>query len=127
VTCGLPSAPAMCAWAFSQQKEKRRPIHRGRHNHPDTRDANVIVNYVAVKHDITRELQLENKRANRRRWKRSAGWPAASPNDFNNLLTALKGYTHLSLQHMKPDDPLYHDLTQIAESRDGRPCWSASC
>jgi CheY-like chemotaxis protein len=33
--------------------------------------------------------------------------------DFNNLLTALKGYTHLSLQHMQPDDPLYHDVTQI--------------
>jgi PAS domain S-box-containing protein len=76
-------------------------------------DANVIVNYVAVKHDITRELQLEEQTRQSQKMEAVGRLAGGIAHDFNNLLTALKGYTHLSLQRMKPDDPLYHDLTQI--------------
>jgi PAS domain S-box-containing protein len=76
-------------------------------------DANVTVNYVAVKHDITRDLQLEERTRQSQKMEAVGRLAGGIAHDFNNLLTALKGYTHLSLQHMKPDDPLYHDLTQI--------------
>jgi two-component system cell cycle sensor histidine kinase/response regulator CckA len=77
-------------------------------------DANVTVNYVAVKHDITRDLQLEERTRQSQKMEAIGRLAGGIAHDFNNLLTALKGYTHLSLQHMKPDDPLYHDLTQIS-------------
>jgi two-component system cell cycle sensor histidine kinase/response regulator CckA len=80
---------------------------------PIRNDANVIVNYVAVKHDITRELQLEEQTRQSQKMEAIGRLAGGIAHDFNNLLTALKGYTHLSLQHVKPDDPLYHDLTQI--------------
>ena len=76
-------------------------------------EADAIVNYVAVKHDITRELQLEERTRQSQKMEAIGRLAGGIAHDFNNLLTALKGYTHLSLQHMKPDDPLYHDLTQI--------------
>jgi len=78
-------------------------------------EGNAVVNYVAVKHDITRDLQLEEQTRQSQKMEAIGRLAGGIAHDFNNLLTALKGYTHLSLQHMKPDDPLYHDLTQIGE------------
>ncbi len=81
---------------------------------PIRNDASVIVNYVAVKHDITRELQIEERTHQSQKLEAVGRLAGGISHDFNNLLTALKGYTHLSLQHMDPDDPLYHDLSQIS-------------
>jgi len=33
--------------------------------------------------------------------------------DFNNLLTAITGYSDLSLRNLEPQDPLFGNLTQI--------------
>lgn len=38
--------------------------------------------------------------------------------DFNNLLTAITGYSRLILDDLKPSDPLYHDVEEIANAGD---------
>jgi len=36
--------------------------------------------------------------------------------DFNNILSAIIGYAHISLMKMKPDDPVRHNIDQILAS-----------
>jgi CheY-like chemotaxis protein len=38
--------------------------------------------------------------------------------DFNNILTAISGYSHLTLMKMASDDPFRHNLQAILESAD---------
>ncbi len=38
--------------------------------------------------------------------------------DFNNILSAIMGYTELSLTRIKTDDPLHRNLTQVMKSAD---------
>jgi two-component system cell cycle sensor histidine kinase/response regulator CckA len=36
--------------------------------------------------------------------------------DFNNLLTTIRGYTDLTLQHLKEEDPIFRNLKQIRKA-----------
>ena len=57
-------------------------------------------------YDLTAHKQLEEQLVSRRRWKRSAGSPAAIAHDFNNLLTVIVGHAELLLEQLPRDDPM---------------------
>lgn len=77
-----------------------------------------IVNYIAVKQDITHQTQLEAQFRQAQKMEsvgRSAGGVA---HDFNNLLTAITGYSDLALRRLNQSDPLRKNLEEIRKAAD---------
>lgn len=72
-----------------------------------------IVNYVAVKRDVTRELNLERELAESQKLEAIGRLAGGLAHDFNNMLTVILGNTNLALEEVDPESPLYHDLDEI--------------
>lgn len=71
-----------------------------------------IVNYVAVKRDVTRELQLEEQLIQAQKMEAVGRLAGGIAHDFNNILTVIMGNNELALAALGPDDPLYKDIEQ---------------
>jgi two-component system cell cycle sensor histidine kinase/response regulator CckA len=71
------------------------------------RDARgVVVNYAAVKRDVTRELLLEEQYYRAQKMEAVGRLTAGIAHDFNNILTAIDGFAELVSLALAPDDPL---------------------
>ncbi|MBM3889598.1 MAG: PAS domain S-box protein, partial [Verrucomicrobia bacterium] len=77
-----------------------------------------IVNYVAVKRDITREVQLEAQVRQAQKMEAVGRLAGGVAHDFNNLLMAISGYSELALRRLPADDPLRASLEQIKAAGD---------
>ncbi|MFQ5578073.1 MAG: PAS domain S-box protein, partial [Anaerolineae bacterium] len=70
------------------------------------RDENgAVVNYVAVKRDVTRELQLEEQYRQAQKMEAIGRLTGGIAHDFNNLLTAINGFAELIQSQQPPDSP----------------------
>ncbi|RME69430.1 MAG: PAS domain S-box protein, partial [Chloroflexi bacterium] len=83
---------------------------------PVRSEAGEIVGYVAVKRDITHELQLEEQFHQAQKMEALGRLTGGVAHDFNNLLTAINGFAELMKLRVKPDDPLYPMLNNILKS-----------
>lgn len=72
-----------------------------------------VVNYVAVKRDVTRELNLEHELAKSQRLEAIGRLAGGLAHDFNNMLTVILGNTNLALEEVDTESPLYLDLEEI--------------
>jgi len=72
-----------------------------------------IVNYVAVSRDVTRELQLEEQLRQAQKMDAVGQLAGGVAHDFNNMLTAIMGYTGLALELLPPDHQVYSDIQGI--------------
>jgi PAS domain S-box-containing protein len=78
------------------------------------RDASgVIVNFVAAKRDITREIQLEDQLRHSQKMEAIGALAGGIAHDFNNMLMVILGYGKMALSQLPQDDPIYHDLREI--------------
>jgi len=75
-----------------------------------------IVNYVAVKRDVTRELQLEEQYYQAQKMEAVGQLTAGIAHDFNNLLTAINGFAELMQLQLPPEDPLQELVGQLLSS-----------
>ena len=75
--------------------------------------AGKIVNYVAVKRDITRELELERQYQQAQRMESIGRLAGGVAHDFNNLLTVINGYATLIMNDLHKNDPIYADTKEI--------------
>jgi len=85
--------------------------------------AGAIINYVAVKHDVSERKRLEREREQLQRQfhqaqkmeavGRLAGGVA---HDFNNMLSVILGHAELAMSDVPPSDPLHADLAEIARA-----------
>jgi PAS domain S-box-containing protein len=64
-----------------------------------------VVNYVAVKRDVTRELQLEEQYHQSQKMEAIGLLAGGVAHDFNNLLTAINGFAELMQLKLAPDSP----------------------
>ena len=80
-----------------------------------------IASYVAVKRDVTRELELQAEYLQSQKMESVGRLAAGVAHDFNNLLTIINGSAELATYTLAPDDPAMEDLRQIlaAGSRAG--------
>jgi two-component system cell cycle sensor histidine kinase/response regulator CckA len=80
-----------------------------------------IASYVAVKRDVTRELELQAQFLQSQKMESVGRLAAGVAHDFNNLLTIINGSAELAASTLAPDDPAMEDLRQIlaAGSRAG--------
>ncbi|MBE7470085.1 MAG: response regulator [Anaerolineales bacterium] len=81
------------------------------------RDENgVIVNYVGVKHDVTREQQLEEQYRQAQKMEAVGRLTAGIAHDFNNILTVINGFSALIKTEIPPDSSLHESLDKIIDS-----------
>lgn len=72
-----------------------------------------IVNYVAVKQDITGHLQLEAQYQQAQKMESVGRLAGGVAHDYNNFLSVIISYAELALVKMKAGDPFYNNLKQI--------------
>jgi len=75
-----------------------------------------IVNYVAVRRDITKQLLLETQLQQAQRMESVGRLAGGVAHDFNNMLTAIMGYTNLAMSKLDPSHPIRPFLEQIQEA-----------
>jgi PAS domain S-box-containing protein len=72
-----------------------------------------ISSFVAVKRDVTREIELEAQYLQAQKMESVGRLAAGVAHDFNNLLTIINGSAELAAHTIAADDPVGEDLRQI--------------
>ena len=72
-----------------------------------------IVNYVAVKRDITEHLRLAAQFQQAQKMEAVGLLAGGVAHDYNNMLSVILGYTELALNKVDPAQPLHADLEEI--------------
>jgi len=81
------------------------------------RDINgTIINFVAVKKDITEETRLERQLHQAQKMEAIGTLAGGIAHDFNNILAAILGYTELSLREVKEGARLHRNLEQVLQA-----------
>ncbi|MBN1543158.1 PAS domain S-box protein [candidate division KSB1 bacterium] len=75
-----------------------------------------IINFVAVKRDVTHEVDLEKQFIQSQKMEAIGRLAGGVAHDFNNLLTVINGYCELMLSQVDARDPLHSNIEQINKS-----------
>ena len=75
-----------------------------------------IVSYVAVKRDVTRELELEEQYRQSQKMEAIGSLAGGIAHDFNNILTGLNGFVELLQMQLLPNSPHQELVTKILRS-----------
>ncbi|MBM4329590.1 MAG: PAS domain S-box protein, partial [Deltaproteobacteria bacterium] len=75
-----------------------------------------IVNFVAVKRDVTEHLELSRQLFQAQKMEAIGTLAGGVAHDFNNLLTVVMGYSELLLSEKDERDPSYEDLRKISDA-----------
>lgn len=76
-----------------------------------------IVNYVAVKRDITNEMAIEKKMRQTQKLQAIGNLAGGIAHDFNNLLMGMSVYTELAINELPPDSHIREYLTQVRQEQ----------
>jgi len=85
---------------------------------PVRNEQGAIVNYVHLKHDVTRQLQLEDQLRQSQKMDAIGQLAGGVAHDFNNLLTAIMSYSSLALEALPSNHPIYSDLQGIQKTTE---------
>ena len=77
-----------------------------------------VTNYIAIKRDITHELELEEQYRQTQKIDSIGRLAGGVAHDFNNILAVICGHTDLALMQLSPDAPLRSNLECIQESAE---------
>jgi len=75
-----------------------------------------IISYVAVKRDVTHEIDLQKQVYHAEKMDAIGRLAGGVAHDFNNLLTIINGYSELMIKSIMPSDPLYGHVQQIIKA-----------
>ncbi len=72
-----------------------------------------IVNYVAVKHDITDQLRIAEQLLQAQKMESVGRLAGGVAHDYNNMLSVILGFTELAMDKVGPSANVYSDLSEI--------------
>ncbi len=75
-----------------------------------------VVNYVAVKRDVTHEMEIEEQLRQSQKMEAIGKLAGGIAHDFNNLLTGITGYSELLLNRLPEDDPVRREIEEIRKA-----------
>ena len=88
-------------------------------------DRGAIAGFLAAQRDITdrkraaeEKAELEAQLVLAQKMEAIGTLAGGVAHDFNNILTAIQGYTDLSLMKVPEDDPLRHNLTEVRKASE---------
>lgn len=77
-----------------------------------------IVNFIAVKRDITHDLELEEQILQAQKMESVGRLAGGIAHDFNNMLGVILGHTEMAAVQMDPSQPLYFQLQEIRKAAE---------
>ena len=83
---------------------------------PVREESGAIVNFVAVKRDITNELKMERQFLQAQKMDVVGRLAGGVAHDFNNMLGVILGYTEMALAQVDPAQQLHADLQEVRSS-----------
>jgi len=101
---------------FVNRKKDGSFYHEEAHIFPIFNNEGNIVNYAAIKRDITREILLEEQLQQAAKLEAIGQLVGGIAHDFNNILTSIQGFTEIALSKISPQQPLWDELTEIRSS-----------
>jgi PAS domain S-box-containing protein len=75
-----------------------------------------IINFVAVKRDVTREVKLEKQLHQAQKMEAIGTLAGGIAHDFNNILSAIIGYSELATRHVTQNPRLEHSLEGVLKA-----------
>ncbi|NTW48874.1 MAG: PAS domain S-box protein [Chlorobiales bacterium] len=76
------------------------------------------INYVAVKRDITHELETEQQLLQAQKMESVGRLAGGVAHDFNNLLTAIINYTEMCRRRLPSDHPVHNWLNEVTSASE---------
>lgn len=98
---------------FVNRKKDGRLYHEDATITPVKNASGKIINFVAVKRDITEHFELSRQLLQAQKMESIGTLAGGIAHDFNNLLQVTLGYSELLLQEKTAEDPEYADLQKI--------------
>jgi two-component system, cell cycle sensor histidine kinase and response regulator CckA len=83
---------------------------------PVFNNAGTLINFVAVKRDITKQVSLEQQLMQSQKMEAIGRLAGGVAHDFNNLLTAIMGYSEILRGRLKGQDDLMADVEEIRKA-----------
>ncbi len=78
--------------------------------------AGEIINYVALKHDMTHEISLERQLRQAQRMEAMGTFAGHIAHDFNNILTLVLGHAEIATRALPQDHPVMFNIRHIAKA-----------
>ncbi|MBI1317652.1 MAG: PAS domain S-box protein [Candidatus Hydrogenedens sp.] len=78
--------------------------------------AGIIRYFVAVKHDITQELQIQQQLRQAQKLESIGTLAGGIAHDFNNILSVILGYTEIVQNSLEPKSTAHEELSRVREA-----------